>query len=192
MYQIKILNSKQFDNLPKSETRGSDVSGSLGFANKFTGNAYVRDTKTHELNKYLVEHELEELQASSSTHEDDNGIRHKSFKKVAQWIPGPIGWAPFATDLMRGKEASRYGIKVGGKQPTPGGGSMNTAFPGTINPSAMGGFAPRPSQSAAPTPQGGGGQVAGTLGSGLNNTGVSGLNDETKQRAKGWLSGRTF
>ena len=36
MHTIKILSNEEFDNLPTSETNGSDISQSLGFANPFT------------------------------------------------------------------------------------------------------------------------------------------------------------
>jgi len=102
MYRIHILTNDEFDNLPREATRGSDVSDSLGFANKYTGDAYVRATASGELNQYLISHELEELVNSSSAHEDENGIRHKKGKNafdVLQWIPvvnmiaAPIGLA---------------------------------------------------------------------------------------------------
>ena len=115
MYKIHVLDDKEFDTLPKSATRGSNVSESLGFANKFNGNAYVRQTGVHELNKYLINHELEELSANESTHEDENGIRHKSFGKIAQWIPliSPIMWA---ADAVQGKDARFFGMKTKGKE----------------------------------------------------------------------------
>ncbi len=79
MYKIHVLSGDDFDNLPESITRGSDISNSLGFADKRTGQAYVRYTGLEDLDKYLINHELEELEQDESTHEDENGIRHKSF-----------------------------------------------------------------------------------------------------------------
>ena len=72
MYEIKVLSNDEFDSLPYEDTRGSDISDSLGFANKFIGKAYVRQTGIHDLNKYLISHELEELESDESTHEDPN------------------------------------------------------------------------------------------------------------------------
>jgi hypothetical protein len=80
MYKIQVLDNEEFDRLGPEITRGSDISQSLGFADKATGNAYVRYTGVPDLEKYLVNHELEELQADESTHEDENGIRHKGPK----------------------------------------------------------------------------------------------------------------
>ena len=58
-YEIKILNDKDFDSLPYEE-----VSVSLGVADPKTNTAYVRNTQNDELNKYLVNHELEHLECS--------------------------------------------------------------------------------------------------------------------------------
>ena len=77
MYEIKVLDNQTFDSLGPEVTRGSDISDSLGFADQRTGRAYVRYTEFPELQKYLINHELEELTISESSHEDENGIRHK-------------------------------------------------------------------------------------------------------------------
>lgn len=90
MYEIKVLSSDEFDKLPIEETRGSRIDDSLGFGNKFTGRAFVRDSGLHDLTKYLVSHELEELMADESTHEDENGIRHKKGPKFFKDILAPL------------------------------------------------------------------------------------------------------
>ncbi len=78
MYEIKVLEDKEFDDIAKSDKRYSYVDHTnLGFADRQTGRAYVRQTGVHDLNKYLISHELEELEQDDSTHEDPNGIRHK-------------------------------------------------------------------------------------------------------------------
>lgn len=106
MYKINVLSSEDFDGLGNDVTRGSDISDSLGFADPQTGNAYVRYTGIDELNKYLIEHELEELQNSDSTHEDENGIRHKKFfKQVAM----PIVWGAVKGFLGSGILGAVYG-----------------------------------------------------------------------------------
>src|SRR3990167_10632347 len=80
MYEIKVLNSNDFDKVAKSDSRYEYVDESnLGFADRLKSVCYVRDTKVHDLNKYLIDHELEELEQDESTHEDPNGIRHKKF-----------------------------------------------------------------------------------------------------------------
>ena len=82
MYEIKVLDSKEFDEVAKSDPRYEYVDeNNLGFADRLKGIAYVRQTHIHDLNKYLINHELEELEEDHSTHEDPNGIRHKKFFK---------------------------------------------------------------------------------------------------------------
>ena len=71
-----------FDKVARSDKRYSYVDeNNLGFADRVKGVAYVRQTGVHDLNKYLISHELEELEQDESTHEDPNGIRHKKFFK---------------------------------------------------------------------------------------------------------------
>lgn len=99
MYTIKVLSNKDFDDISRSNPRYSYVDETnLGFADRELGVAYVRNTHIHDLNKYLINHELEELESDSSTHEDPNGIRHKKFFKeifapyiapvLAAFVPG--------------------------------------------------------------------------------------------------------
>src|SRR3990167_3594379 len=82
MYEIKVLSNEDFDQVAQSDPRYSYVDGTnLGFADREKGVAYVRQTGVHDLNKYLISHELEELEHDESNHEDPNGIRHKKFFK---------------------------------------------------------------------------------------------------------------
>lgn len=81
-YEIKVLSSDEFDEVARSDPRYEYVDDSnMGFADRDRGLAFVRDSNIHDLNKYLIEHELEELESDESTHEDPNGIRHKKFFK---------------------------------------------------------------------------------------------------------------
>jgi len=83
MYEVKSLSDKEFDDITGSDSRYSYVDDSnLGFADPLKRKAYVRHTNIHELNKYLISHELEELMANESSHEDPNGIRHKKGPKI--------------------------------------------------------------------------------------------------------------
>ncbi len=58
MYQVKILSSKEFDDVAKSSPRYKNVDeDNMGFADPVTNTAYVRHTAFPELNKYLIDHE---------------------------------------------------------------------------------------------------------------------------------------
>lgn len=76
---IKVLSDEDFDGLGYEATRGADISGSLGFADKLNNRIFVRDTGVDMLNKYLVNHEVEHLFEAEGTDEDAEvpGIRHK-------------------------------------------------------------------------------------------------------------------
>lgn len=95
MYEIKVLDSKEFDELKHTDPRYSYVDETnLGFADREKGTAYVRQTHVHELNKYLISHELEELEQDESTHEDPNGIRHKKGPKIFKDLIAPLFGIP--------------------------------------------------------------------------------------------------
>ena len=102
MYEIKVLSNEDFDQVAKSDDRYSYVDDTnLGFADREKGIAYVRQTGLHDLNKYLISHELEELEQDESTHEDPNGIRHKKFwSNIFESIMNPFKiLAPIANIL---------------------------------------------------------------------------------------------
>src|SRR3989338_2113702 len=66
MLSVKILSDEEFDVLPYPEARIS-----MGVADTKIGQAFVRYTASEELNKYLIEHELEHLLG-----EDRDEIHH--------------------------------------------------------------------------------------------------------------------
>ena len=82
MYEIKVLSDKEFFDVAKSDKRYSYVDDTnLGFADPMTNKAYVRHVNHPELQKYLINHELEELTTDEHHHQDANGVRHKKFFK---------------------------------------------------------------------------------------------------------------
>ena len=72
MYTIRVLEEKEFDKLPYKKAKTS-----LGLADQKTNMAYVRDTGYGDITKGTINHELDELLAKTSPHEED-GIRYKS------------------------------------------------------------------------------------------------------------------
>ena len=76
MYEIKVLDSNEFDSLPYE-----GIDDSLGVADVKAGKVFVRDTGIHELNRYLINHEIDHLVEDHATDEDEHGIRHKKFFK---------------------------------------------------------------------------------------------------------------
>ena len=119
MFEIKVLKNDEFDNLPLEVTRGSEIHDSLGFADQRTGKAYVRYTSHPELQKYLINHELEELMMAESSHEDENGIRHKKGPK-------------FFKDIFLPLFGQVAGSAITGGDPTGGaaGGALASLFSG--------------------------------------------------------------
>lgn len=190
MYEIKILNNEDFKRVAKSDPRYSFVDDTnLGFADKAKRVAYVRQTNVHDLNKYLVTHELEELENDSSTHEDANGIRHKKFFKEFL-LPAVIaaakggatgGQMGAATGVLDTYQNLFSKNTTGSYTPPPQTGSYSplNSF-GNTNGMASGSLPSSFTGSYSPTITNGG----------INSTDMSKLPDEVKQQQRGFYSGR--
>ena len=70
-YTLHYLSDKEFDRLPYTHARTA-----WGASDEKTGNAYVRRTGLRPVDEFIAEHELAELIAKVSPHEED-GIRYK-------------------------------------------------------------------------------------------------------------------
>ena len=79
MLTVKLLADEEFDTLPYPEARIS-----LGLADTKTGQAFVRLTKSDELNKYLISHELEHLlgEDRDEIHHGGDGVYYKGFGNI--------------------------------------------------------------------------------------------------------------
>lgn len=78
-YTVKILGSDDFDKLPFKRIM-ENPGPVMGAADRRTKTAYVRDTGFNDFTKATIEHELDELMAQTSPHEED-GIRYKDFSQ---------------------------------------------------------------------------------------------------------------
>src|SRR3990167_873355 len=89
MLSVKILSDEEFDVLPYPEARIS-----MGVADTKIGQAFVRYTASEELNKYLIEHELEHLlgEDRDEIHHGGDGVYYKGlgnlFQGMGQSIQG--------------------------------------------------------------------------------------------------------
>lgn len=115
-YQVKVLDENDYVRIVKANPRYKMAIDSLGFADPSRRMAFVRDTESEALNKYLVEHEFEHLLEEHATDEDANGIRHKKgFKDIGRNLAA-ISAAPFTGGLSflgtneKGREDIRQAI----------------------------------------------------------------------------------
>ena len=79
-YRIQVLSGKDFDNLPYPDTEMS-----LGIADPSTNHAYIRYTGLQEVDKYLINHEVEHLiDRSGGEHSEHyrNGVYYKHMDHV--------------------------------------------------------------------------------------------------------------
>jgi len=89
-FDIKFLSNEDFDNMPVSDRLGEDVSDSWGVYNPYTRQVRIRDTGFWEVNKYLLDHELEHAVEEHATDQGPNGLRHKKGKKFWKEILMPV------------------------------------------------------------------------------------------------------
>ena len=122
-YTVKILNPEEFGKLPFKRIRENPES-IYGAADKKNRIAYVKDTGFNDLTKANIGHELDELLAQTSEHEED-GIRYKDFSQawgnfggsipmiggLAKPLMGAVGQVP---DLIGGGIGKLFG---GGAKP---------------------------------------------------------------------------
>ena len=209
MYEIKVLGSNEFDQAASSDPRYSYVDDSnMGFADREKGVAYVRDTAIHDLNKYLINHELEELDSDESTHEDPNGIRHKKFFKdlILPALSGIVGLPGLIQpDSVKRNAAQTVNVPGFGNVPASQAGMYQGAANIPQTPSfgirgavqngggLLGGLTGG-SYPATGAQLGGalggstqGGQLGGGLGGGF---GLSGPSQDLGDRVRGFYSGR--
>jgi len=105
MYEIRVLENEDFDELPYKKARSS-----LGLADAKTGVAYVRRTGINGLDATTIRHEFDELLQKVSPHEED-GIRYKSGASLGSWLGPVIGTA---ISVLSGGTLTPLGVAVGG------------------------------------------------------------------------------
>lgn len=204
MYEIKVLSEKEFDDIAASDPRYSYVDESnLGFADREKGIAYVKQTHVHDLNKYLISHELEELEKDESSHEDPNGIRHKKGPKFFKDIILPaLSFGLIQSDAPKRAAAQTQNVPGVGnvsvndlwqyqQQPGPGYGSYTPSY-GSSN--MFGGFGGSPlnlfSGSGSYSPGQVPGTASGSYSPGLLGEGLNQLPDYLRQQVSGQEAGR--
>ena len=203
MYEIKVLSNEEFDQVYKSNPRYKYVDETnLGFADRQTGKAYVRQTNIHDLNKYLINHELEELEEEESAHEDPNGIRHKKGPKLFKDIilpalTGGLGGSGggFLGSLFGGASGAMGGIS-GAKERVQQNSQVSFPDTGSYQPTSgasapqFGGFGSSPLNlfggQGSYTPAS---QNVPSSGS-YSPSGLAGIPDEIKQKLSGNYAGR--
>lgn len=130
MYTVKILSNAEFDKLPYKK-----VKTSLGCADPSTNIAYVRDTGYNDITKETIAHELDELIAKVSPHEED-GIRYKDlggvFNSFGTGIKNAAGGVGNFAKNVGGGIMNLFG---GGSQ-DPSGGGLSNMTKSFMNPNA--------------------------------------------------------
>jgi len=140
---VKVLTDEEFDKLPYPEAKMS-----LGVADTKTGQAFVRYTANDELNKYLIDHELEHLlgEDRDEIHHGGDGVYYKGlgnlFQGIGQSLSG-AGQSIFGGLQKVGESVAGAGRSVmgmfGGQQQAPM----------TVQPKGMAPSAPRANASYA-------------------------------------------
>jgi hypothetical protein len=191
-YEIKVLSDDEFDELPYE-----GIDDSLGLADVRRGRVFVRNTGSHELNRYLINHEIDHIVEEHATDEDEHGIRHKKFFKEI-FLPLFTGynaqqktWSPLGifdpknlnppkgggSSLEDGAQQSQFGAQEMGQSGAFGQFSSGANASGSLPNSADGAV--------------GGGLNKGSLNQGSLYGQQQSLSPEMIERIKGFYSGRS-
>jgi hypothetical protein len=113
-YTLHYLNDKEFDNLPYKLAKTS-----FGAADEKTGNAYVRRTGIRPIDEFVTEHEIAELIAKVSPHEED-GIRYKNvIEQLGNALTGkPQYESDRGTTILPNNNGQGYGAGAPSNQST--------------------------------------------------------------------------
>jgi len=123
-YQIQILSDKEFEELPYEE-----VGMSLGLADTNKNTAYVRYVANAELQKYLINHELEHLIGADrdEIHHDGKGVYYKGFGNVFSAVGSGLSNAASGITQGVGQLGSNLGQSIGGAASSIGQGISSLA-----------------------------------------------------------------
>ena len=164
MYEVKVLSDQEFESLPYP-----DMGTSLGVADPRTNTAYVRFTGVDELDKYLINHELEHLiEGHGGEHSSHyrNGVYYKELGEMFSNIVGPaVGMFNPIAGAGIGIGSRLFGKKQKPQQSFDGGGEGQPNIMQTQGgeSSAMGSFKPQAPNVVTPgAGQGGFGTQAGS------------------------------
>lgn len=195
MYQVKILSSKEFDEVAKSSPRYKNVDeDNMGFADPTTNTAYVRHTAFPELNKYLIDHEYSHLVEEHGTDEDEMGIRHKKkkgFANVLRTIINPLNFPGMGPLSNNDKGFLQMGGGQQEQQMTPEqvSESYKNSFGTTGAQFGNIGGSSQASQNAPSNFSSSDSMSGGLYGGGVNQQ-QQGMDPELQKRLSGFFSGR--
>jgi len=102
IFTIQVLDDKNYEALHEviSDVGAEDLRAALCFAIKDRGEAYVRKTGVAELDESTMQHELQELLAKNSEHEDENNIRWKKGGALRTILPIAAAFIPGIGPLL--------------------------------------------------------------------------------------------
>ena len=110
--QVKFLSEEEMANAKDIDWRYEHVGAdNAGFADKLNNRIYVRKGYDTELNKLLIQHELEHLFELEGTDEDEFGIRHK---KKSGGGGGFMSWLLPAVLAVVGTALGGWGLPAAG------------------------------------------------------------------------------
>lgn len=91
-YNISFMDANEFEALSMVNPRYQNTKDDFGFADTVTNRIFVRKTGLKPLDMFITAHEIEEILAKNSSHEDEFKIRHKKGRDIF----APIGTALLA------------------------------------------------------------------------------------------------
>lgn len=93
-YRLQYLNDRQFEALSVINPRYKNTKDDLGFADMRTNRIFVRKTGNSVIDQFITNHEIEEILAKNSSHQDEFNIRHKKGGALRTFLPIAAAFIP--------------------------------------------------------------------------------------------------
>lgn len=125
-YKIRFMNDREFEALSLINPRYVNTKDDLGFADMITNRIFVRRTGVSFVDQFTTAHEIEEILAKNSEHQDEFNIRHKKGGAARNIVPAILGGiatlftGPIGGAIVGGLSGAGMGATAAAKHPELG------------------------------------------------------------------------
>ena len=99
-YKLAYLNDQEFEALSLVNPRYVNTKDDFGFADMITNRIFVRKTGNSIVDQFVTNHEIEEILAKNSEHQDEFNIRHKKGGALRTILPIAAAFVPVVGPLL--------------------------------------------------------------------------------------------
>ena len=138
-YRLQFLDDKKFEALSLVNPRYANTKDDLGFADMVTNRIFVRRTGVDFVDQFVTSHEIEEILAKNSEHQDQFNIRHKKGGAARNILPTILGGLAYLVNPVLGAAVGALS-NIGMQQSAQKGHPEQLGQPGNIGSIALQGL----------------------------------------------------